>query len=206
MKIVFVGSGNMASALIGGLINRGGSPGDIFAIDPDEVSRARVESQFGISTGEHIDSSIAQYDIVVLAVKPQAIKTVCSSLAPHLTDQLIISIAASIRAIDISLWLAGYARIVRAMPNTPAFIGLGVTGLAALPGVDQTTKTLASAVMEKVGKVIWFEEEAAINAVTAVSGGGPAYVFYFIEAIEEAAQQLGMSGDEARAVAVATFN
>ncbi len=119
--------------------------------------------------------------------------------------QLVISIVAGIRAADLSRWLGGYTRIVRTMPNTPALIGMGVTGLAALPGVDDAAKALASKVLEAVGATVWFDDEAKIDAVTAISGSGPAYVFYFIEAMQEAARQLGMDEEQGRALAVATF-
>ncbi|SAK51738.1 pyrroline-5-carboxylate reductase [Caballeronia arationis] len=205
MKIAFIGGGNMAAALIGGLIKRGVAPTDLYAIDINDEARARTAQQFGIATGGAIDGTLAGFDAILLAVKPQVLKDVASSLAPHLSKQLVISIAAGIRASDLSRWLGGYARIVRTMPNTPALIGMGVTGLAALPGVDDDAKTLASRVLEAVGSAVWFDDEAKIDAVTAISGSGPAYVFYFIEAMQEAARQLGMNEEQGRALAVATF-
>ncbi|HLX03548.1 MAG TPA: pyrroline-5-carboxylate reductase, partial [Trinickia sp.] len=122
-----------------------------------------------------------------------------------LSTQLVISIAAGIRAADLSRWLGGYARIVRTMPNTPALVGMGVTGLAALAEVDQAGRALASQVLGAVGETVWFDDESKIDAVTAISGSGPAYVFYFIEALQEAARQLGMDEAQGRALAVATF-
>jgi pyrroline-5-carboxylate reductase len=196
MKIAFIGGGNMAAALIGGLIKRGVAPTDLYAIDINDEARARTAQQFGIATGGAIDGTLAGFDAILLAVKPQVLKDVASSLAPHLSKQLVISIAAGIRASDLSRWLGGYARIVRTMPNTPALIGMGVTGLAALPGVDDDAKTLASRVLEAVGSAVWFDDEAKIDAVTAISGSGPAYVFYFIEAMQEAARQLGMNEEQ----------
>lgn len=205
MKIAFIGGGNMAAALIGGLIKRGVAPTDLYAIDINDEARARTSSQFGIETGAAIDGTLAGFDAILLAVKPQVLKDVAGALAPHLSKQLVISIAAGIRASDLSRWLGGYARIVRTMPNTPALIGMGVTGLAALPGVDDAAKALASKVLEAVGTAVWFDDEAKIDAVTAISGSGPAYVFYFIEAMQEAARQLGMDAEQGRALAVATF-
>jgi pyrroline-5-carboxylate reductase len=130
---------------------------------------------------------------------------VAESLAPHLAKQTVISIAAGIRASDLSRWLNGYTQIVRTMPNTPALIGMGVTGLAALPGVNEASKALASQVLDAVGETVWFDDEAMLDAVTGISGSGPAYVFYFIEAMQEAARQLGMDEHQGRALAVATF-
>jgi pyrroline-5-carboxylate reductase len=205
MKIAFIGGGNMAAALIGGLIKRGVAPADLYAIDINDEARARTSSQFGIETGAAIDGTLAGFDAILLAVKPQVLKDVAGALAPHLSKQLVISIAAGIRAADLSRWLGGYTQIVRTMPNTPALIGMGVTGLAALPGVDGTAKALASKVLEAVGETVWFDDEAKIDAVTAISGSGPAYVFYFIEAMQEAARQLGMDEEQGRALAVATF-
>jgi pyrroline-5-carboxylate reductase len=205
MKIAFIGSGNMASALIGGLIKRGVAPTDIHAVDPGEEARARTSRQFGIATSASIDSTLADFDAIVLAVKPQVLKDVAEALRPVLSTQLVISIAAGIRASDLSRWLGGYGKIVRTMPNTPALIGMGVTGLAALAGVGDDAKALASKVLEAVGATVWFDDETKIDAVTAISGSGPAYVFYFIEAMQEAARQLGMDEAQGRTLAVATF-
>ncbi|KMQ80528.1 Pyrroline-5-carboxylate reductase [Candidatus Burkholderia pumila] len=205
MKIAFIGGGNMAAALIGGLIKRGTFAADIYAIDINDEARARTAQQFGIETGALIDAKLASFDAVVIAVKPQVMKGVAEALAPHLSKQTIISIAAGIRATDISRWLNGYTQIVRTMPNRPALIGMGVTGLAALPGVSEEAKALASQVLEVVGAAVWFDDEAKLDAVTAISGSGPAYVFYFIEAMQEAARQLGMDEEQGCALAVATF-
>ncbi|KND58465.1 Pyrroline-5-carboxylate reductase [Candidatus Burkholderia verschuerenii] len=205
MKIAFIGGGNMAAALIGGLIKRGTSPADVYAIDINDEARERTAKQFGIATGAAVDGKLADYDAIVLAVKPQVLRSVAETLAPHLSKQTIISIAAGIRASDLSRWLNGYTQIVRTMPNTPALIGMGVTGLAALPGVNDASKKLASQVLEAVGEAVWFDDESMLDAVTGISGSGPAYVFYFIEAIQEAACQLGMDEAQGRALAVATF-
>jgi pyrroline-5-carboxylate reductase len=205
MKIAFIGGGNMAAALIGGLIKRGVAPTDLYAVDINDEARERTAKTFGIDTGASIDATLAAYDAIVLAVKPQVLKGVAETLAPQLGRQLVISIAAGIRASDLSRWLGGYTQIVRTMPNTPALIGMGVTGLAALPGVSDAARALASRVVEAVGTAVWFDDEARIDAVTAISGSGPAYVFYFIEAMQEAARQLGMDAEQGRALAVATF-
>ncbi|CAD6525084.1 pyrroline-5-carboxylate reductase [Paraburkholderia sabiae] len=206
MKIAFIGGGNMAAALIGGMIKRGVAPSDILAIDPNEDVRKRNEQQFGVGTGAAADASLKSFDAVVLAVKPQIVKDVAATLAPHLSaSQLVISIVAGIRSADLTRWLGGHARLVRTMPNTPALIGMGVTGLVATEGVDEAGRELASQVLGAVGQTVWFDDEAKIDAVTAISGSGPAYVFYFIEAMQEAARQLGMDEEQGRALAVATF-
>ncbi|KNH05219.1 Pyrroline-5-carboxylate reductase [Candidatus Burkholderia brachyanthoides] len=205
MKIAFIGGGNMAAALIGGFIKRGTSAADVYAVDINDEARARAAQQFGIATGTAIDGALAAFDAIVLAVKPQVLKSVAESLAPHLAKQTIISIVAGIRASDLSRWLGGYTQIVRTMPNTPALIGMGVTGLAALSGVNEASKSLASQVLDAVGETVWFDDEAMLDAVTGISGSGPAYVFYFIEAMQEAARQLGMDDAQGRTLAVATF-
>jgi pyrroline-5-carboxylate reductase len=139
-------------------------------------------------------------------VKPQVLKAVAEGLAPHLGDkQVVISIVAGIRTADLSRWLNGHQRIVRVMPNTPALIGMGVAGLTATGSVDAADRALATQVLGAVGETVWFDDEAKIDAVTAISGSGPAYVFYFVEALQEAARQLGMDEAQGRALAVATF-
>jgi pyrroline-5-carboxylate reductase len=205
MKIAFIGGGNMAAALIGGLIKRGIAPADLYAMDPSDDARAKLQQQHGVRVGSAPDATLGDYDAIVIAVKPQVMKAVAESIAPWLRAQLIISIAAGIRGADIARWLDGYKRIVRTMPNTPALIGMGVTGLAALPGVDDAGRALAERVLRAVGDVVWCDDEAKIDAVTAISGSGPAYVFYFVEALQRAARELGLDDQQARALAVATF-
>ncbi|KAF1029059.1 MAG: Pyrroline-5-carboxylate reductase [Burkholderia plantarii] len=205
MKIAFIGGGNMASALIGGIIKRGTAPDDLLVIDLNDSTLARAQADFGVHTGKTIDATLAGYDAIVLAVKPQVLKDVALTLAPHVGHAVVISVAAGIRATDLSRWLGGYARIVRTMPNTPALIGMGVTGLAAQDGVDAAGREIAAAVLGAVGETVWFDDEGKLDAVTAISGSGPAYVFYFIEALQEAARQLGMNDEQGRALAVATF-
>lgn len=206
MKIAFIGGGNMAAALIGGLIRKGVPAANLYAIDPNEDARRRNAAQFGVRTAASADTALAGYDAVLLAVKPQIVKAVAEELAPHLAPhQVVISIVAGIRMEDLTRWFGGHARIVRTMPNTPALIGMGATGLVASGGVDAAGRQLASDVLGAVGQTVWFDDESKIDAVTAISGSGPAYVFYFIEALEEAARQLGMDEQQGRALALATF-
>ena len=197
----------MAGALIGGLVAQGNDPQDIIAIDPGAEARERVAAAHGVRTGESAGAAaLASCEAIVLAVKPQILRAVAAQLAPSLQQQLVISVAAGIRLQDLSRWLGGYRRLVRAMPNTPAQIGLGATGLVALDEVSTQQKTLAQAVMDAVGMAVWVEQENQLDAVTAVSGSGPAYVFYFIEALAEAGMQMGLGPAQAEALALATFN
>ena len=205
MKILFIGGGNMASALIGGLLKRGAAAGGLGAIDPNANTLVHLATQFGIKTYGAVGAHLQDFDAIVLAVKPQVLKEVATALAPFIGTQLIISIVAGIRGVDIARWLGGYTRIVRAMPNTPALIGMGVTGLAALPDVDEAGRALAGEVLAAVGQVVWCKAESDIDAVTAISGSGPAYVFYFIEALQQAALELGFDAEQARTLAVSTF-
>lgn len=206
LKIGFIGGGNMASALIGGLLEKLTIPANIHVIDPNQAALARMKNEFGVSTALSIDATLAQMDVIILSVKPQQMRDVIAALAPFLSGQLLLSIAAGIRAADISRWLNGYDKIVRTMPNTPALIGLGITGLVAMPGVDQDQRQAAQDIMQAVGSTVWLEDDSLIDAVTAVSGSGPAYVFYFIEAMQQAAIELGLNPEQGTQLAIATFN
>ncbi|WP_185181944.1 pyrroline-5-carboxylate reductase [Mycoavidus sp. B2-EB] len=206
MKIAFIGGGNMANALIGGLIKGGLSSSNLYAIDVNSDVCARLKAQWQIRTSTMLSSALQHYDALVLAVKPQQLKDLAHALAPHLNQQVVISIAAGIRTTTIQDWLGGYTRIVRAMPNTPALIGQGVTGVTALPEVNAAGRKLAETVLAAAGQVIWCEAETQIDAITAISGSGPAYVFYFIEALEAAAQQLGFDDVQSRSLALATMS
>lgn len=204
MKITFIGGGNMATALIGGLLAKGFAAADVFVVDVSADSRSRLEQSFALRTAESIDAAALACDVLVLAVKPQQARAVASALAPLLERQLVVSIAAGIRIPDLSRWLGGHARIVRAMPNTPALIGAGITGLYAPPAVLQPERDSAERVLAAVGQTLWVSDEAQIDGVTAISGSGPAYVFLLIEAMQQAAAELGFSADEARLLSVAT--
>lgn len=203
MKIAFIGGGNMASALIAGLVKQPGTA--IHVIDPNADALARLAQQYGASTSTAIDASLLDSDVIVLAVKPQQMRDVAAALAPQLRDQLVLSIAAGIRSSDLSRWLGGYQAIVRTMPNTPALIGMGVTGMAAQAGVSAQQREAADAVMRAVGKTVWLDDEGQIDAVTGVSGSGPAYVFFFLEAMQEAARAMGLNAEQGRELALATF-
>ncbi len=208
MKITFLGGGNMAAALIGGMLERGFAGGDIQIVELGAEARERLTGRFGVRAVECFDDTALACDVVVLAVKPQQMKAALAPLAGRLSGQLVISIAAGLRVPDLGRWLgagvAPYTRIVRCMPNTPALIGAGVTGLYADPSVDAAGREAASAILSAVGSVVWVGDEAAIDGVTAVSGSGPAYVFHFIEALEAAGRALGFDDAAARRLALDT--
>ena len=205
LKISFVGGGNMAAALIGGLAGKLTAAENIHVVDLNADTRDRLQKQFGVRASPAIDAAVADSDVVVLAVKPQQMKDVVAQLAPHIGSQLILSIAAGIRAVDLSRWLGGHNAIVRTMPNTPALIGKGVTGLVATSGVSTEQRAAADAILHAVGETVWLEDEELIDSVTAVSGSGPAYVFYFIEAMQQAAQEMGLTSEQGNALAISTF-
>jgi pyrroline-5-carboxylate reductase len=144
-------------------------------------------------------------DAVVLAVKPQQMRAAAQSLKARLARELVITIAAGIRLVDLSRWLGGYATLVRCMPNTPALIGAGISGLYASSAVGSEQRALAESILGAVGATLWVPQENQLDPVTAISGSGPAYVFYFIEALQQAAQEMGFSAEDARKLAVETF-
>lgn len=205
LKITFIGGGNMAAALIGGLAGKLTAANNIHVVDINADALEKLQQQFGVTRSEQIDATVAASDVIVLAVKPQQMKAVVAQLLPYVKAQLILSIAAGIRAIDLSRWLGGHNAIVRTMPNTPALIGQGVTGMVASAGVSKEQRAAADAIMCAVGETVWLDDEKLIDSVTAVSGSGPAYVFYFIEAMQEAAQQMGLTAEQGNALAISTF-
>ena len=207
MNITFIGGGNMARALIGGLVARGGASNAFAVVDIDADARSTVAARFGVATFREIEpAAVASADLIVIAVKPPSVRAVARELATLLKRQVVLTIAAGIRLSDLSRWLLGYRRLVRAMPNTPALIGAGISGLCAMSGVDGEGRTRASSVLEAVGGILWCDREEDLDAITAVSGSGPAYVFYFLESLEQAARELGFEPAEARRLALATFS
>jgi pyrroline-5-carboxylate reductase len=205
MKITFIGGGNMAVALIGGMKKQGFSAAAIQVVEPQPAARERLTEAFGVRCTAAFDAAALNCEVLVLAVKPQHMRDAVSPLAGQLRGQLVISIAAGLRLPDLSRWLGGYRRLVRTMPNTPALIGAGITALCADPGVPEEGREKAEKILGAVGRTLWIEDEAQMDAVTAVSGSGPAYVFYFIEALEAGARELGFSADAARLLAIETF-
>jgi pyrroline-5-carboxylate reductase len=204
MKLAFIGGGNMAQAMLAGLKKQQFAMSDITVIELDASKHAGLEHQFGTKVTSLL-ADAATCDTIVLAVKPQQLPALAKTLAPLLTTQLIISIAAGIRLQDLSNWLNQYSIIVRTMPNTPAQIQAGITGLFAHPAVSKAQTTLADQILRATGETIWVDSEEKLDAVTAISGSGPAYVFYFIEALQAAAQSLNLSESEAKQLSLATF-
>lgn len=205
MKITFLGGGNMASALIGGLLKRGFDASDIQVIELYEAARERLAKDFGVRAAAAMDDSALACDVLVLAVKPQQMREALAPLAGRLGTQLVVSIAAGLRLADLSRWLGGHALLVRAMPNTPALIGQGMTGLFATAAVSAAQRDAVGGILAAVGDSVWVEDETLIDAVTAVSGSGPAYVFHFIEALEQGGVKLGLPAEVARKLAIRTL-
>lgn len=204
VSIGFVGGGHMASALIGGLLGKGFSTEQVQVVEVSAEARERLRQRFGIDAQESIDPGFTSCECIVLATKPQELREVASALASSMHHQLLISIAAGIRTGDLSRWLGGYRRIVRAMPNTPAVLGCGMSALYAAPAANASERNLAESLLSAVGETLWLTDEDAMDAVTAVSGSGPGYVYYFIEALEEAARRQGLDAAAARKLTLQT--
>lgn len=204
MRISFIGGGNMATALIGGMIDAGFGPAEIDILEPEAAKGAELARRFGCAAYENPGDWLAAADVILLAVKPQQMHEAARAIKPFIAQPLVVSIAAGVRAESIARWL-GTNRVVRAMPNTPALIRAGISGMTAMPAVTAEQRTVATRILEAVGAVVWLEEEALLDPVTAISGSGPAYVFYFIEALQEAARDLGLAETQAHALAVQTF-
>ena len=206
-KISFIGGGNMAQALISGLISCGVKPSLITVADPSSDAREQLAAK-GLNTVDptaDAKAAVIGADIVVLAVKPQVMKAVVSGFADVLDKQLVISVAAGLSTALLSNMLGGYSNIVRAMPNTPAMIQMGATGLYGTDDISAEQKQLATSVMEASGLVMWVDNEEHMHAVTAVSGSAPAYMFYFIEAMVDGAVALGLDKEQASALAMQTM-
>jgi pyrroline-5-carboxylate reductase len=207
MNITFIGGGNMATALIGGLLAQGRDPAHMNVVELSPAARERLEGEYRVRTWESVElAAVRDADLILLAVKPQQMRAAALSLAGCVAGQLVVTLAAGIRLADLSRWLGGYRSLVRVMPNTPALIRQGVSGLYALPGVTEAQRTLAQDLLSAVGETLWCEREELLDAVTAVSGSGPAYVFYFMESLEAAARALGFSAADARTLAYTTFS
>ncbi|MCQ4256837.1 pyrroline-5-carboxylate reductase [Stutzerimonas stutzeri] len=206
-RIAFIGGGNMAASLIGGLRAQGIPASAICASDPGAERRKELESTYGIDTFAENTQAIASAEVIVLAVKPQVMQTVCRDLAAHLqTDQLIVSIAAGISCASLQSWLGEQTprAIVRCMPNTPSLLRQGVSGLFANGEVSDRQKQQAEQLLSAVGVALWLDQEALIDAVTAVSGSGPAYFFLMIEAMTAAGERLGLPRNTAAQLTMQT--
>ncbi|MGQ9831693.1 MAG: pyrroline-5-carboxylate reductase [Thermochromatium sp.] len=205
-NIRFIGGGNMATSLIAGLIADGYAPHAIQVSDPNPERRQALQAGFGVRALADNTEALAEAEILVLCVKPQLAASVCTQLAPLLADRrpLVISVMAGVSEQTIQRWLGAPLPIVRAMPNTPAMVQTGATGLHASPEVDAEGRNRAESILRAVGLVRWVEDESCIDAVTAISGSGPAYFFLLMEALEQAAIDLGLDGETARLLTIQT--
>ena len=204
-KIVFIGGGNMASSIFGGLLREDSRAENIYVCDPDQQKLDALQQRYGINVITHNDDFVALADVLVLAVKPQVMRQVVESIAAKVRkDTLIVSVAAGICEKDFSRWLDGEFAIVRCMPNTPSLVQTGASGLYANQHVNEAQHDLAESLMRAVGIVVWLEDESQMDAVTALSGSGPAYLFLVMEAMEKAGEALGLPPEQARLLTVQT--
>jgi len=205
LTIGFIGGGNMARSLIGGMLAAGHDPSRICVADPDPETRERLAREAGICVYEDNQRVVETCDVVVLAVKPQVLKSVAMALEPGARPgQLFLTVAAGIRTDSLERWLGGEVAIVRAMPNTPALVQAGASALYATPRVSGAQREAAESILRAVGLVQWIEDEALMDTVTALSGSGPAYFFLVMEAMEQAAVKLGLPLETARLLTVQT--
>ncbi|WP_293747319.1 pyrroline-5-carboxylate reductase [Limnohabitans sp. Rim8] len=203
--MAFIGGGNMASAIMGGLIRQGMRPDQFTVVEPFAEAADKLLKDFGITALSVAGPALAGADLVVWAVKPQIFSEAAAPVMPYTRGALHLSVAAGIRTDSISRWV-GTDRVVRCMPNTPALVGQGVTGLFACPSVTPTDQQLVAQVIGTTGQYLWVQQESLLDAVTALSGSGPAYVFFFLEAMTEAGVGMGLSAEQAYQLAVATFS
>ncbi|AWV06533.1 pyrroline-5-carboxylate reductase [Marilutibacter maris] len=205
--IAFIGGGNMARSLIAGLVARGTAPASIRVAEPVEALRDSLRADYGVVTVADAAEAIADAGVWVFAVKPQVMRTVCDAVAATAaeTDPLAVSIAAGITSAQLDRWLGGDRAVVRTMPNTPALLGAGITGLFANPRVSDAQRDAAERILATAGETVWIDDEALMDAVTAVSGSGPAYAFLLAEAMQAAGQAQGLPEDTARTLAAQTL-
>jgi pyrroline-5-carboxylate reductase len=196
LKIAFLGGGNMANALVGGLIARGFERASISVMEVSPAARERMAAH-GVRVSTAPDAALGEADTLVIAVKPQDLRAALASLASRVQEKLVVSIAAGVRLDALSRWLGGHRRIVRCMPNTPALVGAGITGLYAPPEVGDDDRAKAETILRAVGEVAWLSEERLIDPVTAVSASGPAYVFWLIEQLAAFAEASGIPREDA---------
>jgi pyrroline-5-carboxylate reductase len=202
--IAFIGGGNMASAIIGGLIADGLPATQVRVVEPNELQRERLLQDHGVLAQHDADDRLAGAHLVVWAVKPQTFKEAAAPVAPFGAQALHLSVMAGIRSDALAAAL-GTERIVRAMPNTPALIGQGIAGLFARNAVTEGDRALVENTLAPTGGLLWVNDEVQLDAVTALSGSGPAYVFYFIESMMAAAERMGLDAEQGKALALATF-
>lgn len=204
MKVSFIGGGNMARALMVGLLDKGMAANSIMVVELDAAKREQLQQDFGVAVSDQL-AAAAQAETIVLAIKPQQLRDVAIFLSSLLKQQLVVSIAAGIKTTDLVRWLGGYGAVVRVMPNTPAQVQAGVSALFAAPGTSLQQRQQAGDLLSAVGTSVWLESEAQMDAVTAVSGSGPAYMFYFLEAMQQAGVELGLDAEQTRILALQTM-
>ena len=202
-RLCFIGGGNMATSLVGGLLANDHDASNIIVCDIDKNKLADLSRRFAIATTDDSGTAVSGADCVILAVKPQVMRLACEQLvnSASIPECLFISIAAGIRETAIDRWLGGNRAVVRCMPNMPALVQLGATGLFANPRVSEEQKMAAQDILDAVGITVWVEQESDLDAVTAISGSGPAYFFYFIELLQQAGEALGLSQETAQLLA-----
>ena len=203
-NIAFIGGGNMAGAIISGLLERGHPVDALRVVEPGDAQREKLLREFGVTSQPHADARLGSVELVVWAVKPQSFAAAAAPCVEHVRAALHLSVMAGIRIAAIAR-IAGTTRVVRAMPNTPALIGKGIAGLCAADQVTAAERAEVERVLAATGETLWVERESDLDAVTALSGSGPAYVFYFVEAMMQAAQDMGLSAEQGRRLALATF-
>lgn len=202
--LAFIGGGNMAGAIVAGLVRAGHDASSIIVVEPFDAQRERLRAQWPVRVLAAADATLADATLVVWAVKPQSFRDAAAPCAPHVANALQLSVMAGIRS-EAIVDAAGSDRVVRSMPNTPALIGRGIAGLYARPGVTAADRALVEKVLAPTGATLWVDDEADLDAVTALSGSGPAYVFYFVEAMMQAAREMGLSEAQGRELALTTF-
>jgi pyrroline-5-carboxylate reductase len=202
--LAFIGGGNMAGAIVGGLVKSGRDPRSIVVVDPNDAQRERLHADHGVRVLPAADTTLEDAALVVWAVKPQYFQAAALPCAPHIERALQLSVMAGIRSDAIAL-VSRTQRVVRAMPNTPALIGQGIAGLYARPDVSDDERRAVEAVLAPTGRLLWVERESDLDAVTALSGSGPAYVFYVVEAMMQAAVEMGLGAEQGKALALGTL-
>lgn len=201
--IGFIGAGNMANSLINGLLGQGIEPESIVASDIDNSKTERLRRESGIRTASN-QALVDEVDVIVLAVKPQILARLCQDISLHSRRKLVISVAAGITLAKMESWLGSDTAIIRCMPNTPASVGKGVSGMIANANTSKSQRALATDLLTAVGIAVWVDNEREIDAVTAISGSGPAYYFLFLEAMQEAAREIGLPDDTAKILCLQT--
>ena len=203
-RLAFIGGGNMASAILGGLLKQGLAVSQVCVVEPFADTAAKLQSDWGVTVLPAASAALSQSDLVIWAVKPQVFKEAAAPVSQFTHKALHLSVAAGIRSDSIARWLHT-ERIVRSMPNTPALVGQGITGLFARAGVSAQDKQLIEQVLKSTGEWLWVKQESDLDVVTALSGSGPAYVFYFLEAMTEAGVHMGLTAEQSYHLAQATF-